>query len=83
VLKEKLGDYYEGEINHGRLYPNLEELVEMGLIDEGEIDERTNKYTLTEEGEEAIREQRVGGRVLYRLKTPPLYRTSICSRTRL
>jgi DNA-binding PadR family transcriptional regulator len=58
VLKEKLGDYYEGEINHGRLYPNLNQLEEMGLIEKGSIDDRTNKYTLTDEGKEAIQERR-------------------------
>ena len=37
-----LDDYYSTEINHGRLYPNLDALIDMGLVEEGEIDDRTN-----------------------------------------
>ena len=50
AVKDELEDYYESEIQHGRLYPNLDTLVEKGLIEKGEIDKRTNSYTLTEEG---------------------------------
>jgi DNA-binding PadR family transcriptional regulator len=50
AIKEELEDYYESEIQHGRLYPNLDTLVEEGLIEKGEIDKRTNSYTLTDEG---------------------------------
>ena len=37
-------------LNHGRLYPALDELVEKGLVQKGQIDRRTNSYTLTERG---------------------------------
>ena len=50
AIKDELEAYYEGEINHGRLYPNLDTLVEMGLVGKGEKDKRTNSYTLTEHG---------------------------------
>lgn len=56
-IKEELEDYYESEINHGRLYPNLDELVDKGLIDKEQKDERTNKYLLTDAGEEVIEER--------------------------
>ena len=56
-IKEELEEYYESEINHGRLYPNLNELVDKGLIDKGKEDERTNKYILTSAGEEAIEDR--------------------------
>lgn len=39
-----------GEITHGRLYPNLDTLVERGYIEKGESDRRTNYYELTEKG---------------------------------
>jgi DNA-binding PadR family transcriptional regulator len=58
AIKEELGGYYEGEINHGRLYPNLDTLVEKGLVSKGEIDKRTNSYALTRRGEREIRDRR-------------------------
>jgi PadR family transcriptional regulator PadR len=57
-IKDKLDDYYEQEINHGRLYPNLNELADLGLIEIGSIDDRTNSYTLTDAGRDALRDQR-------------------------
>lgn len=50
ALKEELEDYYETEVHHGRLYPNLDTLVDKGLVEKGEKDERTNSYTLTRRG---------------------------------
>lgn len=50
AVKEELGEYYEQEINHGRLYPNLDSLVDKGLIEKGEKDRRTNVYTMTNRG---------------------------------
>lgn len=45
-------------ITHGRLYPNLDTLVEQGYLDQGQIDRRTNFYELTELGKSAIRDRR-------------------------
>jgi len=50
AIKEELEDYYENEIHHGRLYPNLDTLVDKGLVEKGEKDQRTNYYTLTRRG---------------------------------
>ena len=44
AIKEELEVYYETEIHHGRLYPNLDTLVEKGLLEKGELDKRTNCY---------------------------------------
>ena len=49
-IKAKLDEYYDDEINHGRLYPNLDELVSKGLIEKGTKDKRTNEYSLTQRG---------------------------------
>jgi DNA-binding PadR family transcriptional regulator len=57
AIKRELETYYGDEVNHGRLYPNLDDLVEMGLIEKSELDKRTNEYGLTEEGVEAVFEQ--------------------------
>jgi len=54
AIKDELGDYYEGEIHHGRLYPNLDTLVEKGLVEKGELDRRTNYYSLTRRGRREI-----------------------------
>jgi DNA-binding PadR family transcriptional regulator len=58
AIKDELEEYYEGEINHGRLYPNLDTVVEKGLVVKGEIDDRTNSYSLTKRGEREIRSRR-------------------------
>ncbi|MFB6081859.1 MAG: PadR family transcriptional regulator [Halanaeroarchaeum sp.] len=54
AIKEELEKYYESEIHHGRLYPNLDTLVDKGLIDKGQRDQRTNYYTVTRRGRREI-----------------------------
>jgi DNA-binding PadR family transcriptional regulator len=54
AIKRNLEDYYGTEVNHGRLYPNLDDLVEMGLVEKSELDKRTNQYELTEKGHDAV-----------------------------
>ncbi|WP_114579236.1 PadR family transcriptional regulator [Saliphagus sp. LR7] len=39
---------------HGRLYPNLDDLVDEGYIEKGELDGRTNYYAITGEGYEKL-----------------------------
>ena len=58
AIKEELDNYYETAVNHGRLYPNLDSLVEMGLIDKGKIDDRTNAYSLTDRGRRELEARR-------------------------
>lgn len=58
AIKEELEGYYEKEINHGRLYPNLDTLVEKGLVEKGQQDRRTNYYTLTQRGHREIQARR-------------------------
>ena len=58
AIKEELDRDYSGEINHGRLYPNLNELAEMGLVEKGSVDDRTNSYGLTEHGHREIEARR-------------------------
>ncbi|WP_394743209.1 PadR family transcriptional regulator [Natronococcus roseus] len=57
-IKDEVETYYSTEINHGRLYPNLDTLVNKELVEKGELDRRTNYYALAEEGDEAIQERR-------------------------
>lgn len=50
-VKTKLEEWYDnGDVHHGRLYPNLDELVKRGLVHKGSQDRRTNWYSLTEDG---------------------------------
>ena len=67
--KVELEDYSEAEVNHGRLSPNLDDIVEKNLVEKGKLDKRTNIYTLTGEGERARETRRE-------------WKTSISQRTR-
>jgi DNA-binding PadR family transcriptional regulator len=58
AIKDELDTYYESEINHGRLYPNLDALVEDGFIEKGKLDDRTNSYTLTSQARRVLRGRR-------------------------
>jgi DNA-binding PadR family transcriptional regulator len=57
AIKSHLETYYGTEVNHGRLYPNLDDLVEMGLVEKSELDKRTNQYELTDDGHTALLDQ--------------------------
>lgn len=57
-VKGEIEGYYASEINHGRLYPNLDTLVNKELVEKGELDRRTNYYAITELGEDTIVERR-------------------------
>ena len=58
ALKDELEQYYDSEIHHGRLYPNLDTLVEKGLLEKGQIDRRTNYYQVTQRGRREIEARR-------------------------
>jgi DNA-binding PadR family transcriptional regulator len=47
-----------GEITHGRLYPNLDALVNEGYVEKGRSDRRTNVYEITDKGIEGLRSRR-------------------------
>ncbi|MFU8868104.1 PadR family transcriptional regulator [Natronococcus sp.] len=57
-IKAEIEQYYSAEINHGRLYPNLDTLVNKDLVEKGELDRRTNYYAITDAGERTIRDRR-------------------------
>ena len=58
AIKEELEKYYEKEIHHGRLYPDLDTLIDKGLVEKGDKDRRTNFYTLTRRGRREIKDRR-------------------------
>ncbi|WP_255171660.1 PadR family transcriptional regulator [Natrononativus amylolyticus] len=53
-IKKELEVSQGREILHGRLYANLDTLVEDEYVEKGELDGRTNRYTITDKGKEAI-----------------------------
>lgn len=57
AIKDELEEFYGEDVNHGCLYPNLDELVEMGLVAKSARDRRTNEYALTEAGQDALTNQ--------------------------
>ncbi len=54
AIRDELSEYYEAEVNHGRLYPNLDKLAERGYLNKRRHDERKNTYSLTEAGRELL-----------------------------
>jgi len=56
-LKRDLGDYRGDEVNHGRLYPNLDRLADRDLVHKKELDKRTNGYSLTDAGRQVLEDR--------------------------
>jgi DNA-binding PadR family transcriptional regulator len=54
ALKSEIERYYAQPQNHGRVYPNLDRLIDDGLVAKVARDKRTNEYALTELGEEVL-----------------------------
>jgi len=57
AIKDRLDQWFGEEINHGRLYPNLDELVHGRVLEKGQINRRTNRYVLTDEGRAVLTER--------------------------
>ncbi|ELY46896.1 MULTISPECIES: PadR family transcriptional regulator [Natronorubrum] len=57
-VKDEVEKYYNSEINHGRLYPNLDTLVNKALVEKGQLDRRTNYYAISDSGLEQIEDRR-------------------------
>ena len=56
-IESELEEQYDENIPHGRVYQNLDELVEEGLVEkfEQEVNGRTHLYALSERGTEVAR----------------------------
>lgn len=57
AIRDELSEYYGTEVNHGRLYPNLDELADRGYLVKTRHDERKNTYSLTDRGRALIVER--------------------------
>ena len=62
-IRAGLEAYYGIDVNHGRLYPNLDQLAEKGLIEKEKRNDRTNDYALTDAARDALdrRDQWIAG----------------------
>lgn len=69
AIKRELEDRYGKKVNHGRLYPNLNVLVDRGLIEKSELDKRTNEYALTETGHALLAAATLDDQDLYSSQT--------------
>ncbi|WP_122091252.1 PadR family transcriptional regulator [Halalkalicoccus subterraneus] len=58
AIKSTLEEYYDDEVHHGRLYPNLDTLCDKGLVEKGSLDRRTNVYALTARGRRELEARR-------------------------
>jgi len=54
AIKRELEVMRGEEVNHGRLYPNLDDLTDAGYLRKGERDKRTNTYTATDKAVEGF-----------------------------
>lgn len=57
-VKGEVETYYNSEINHGRLYPNLDTLVNKDFVEKGQLDRRTNYYEISDRGQQTIEQRR-------------------------
>ncbi|QLC34002.1 helix-turn-helix transcriptional regulator [Halarchaeum sp. CBA1220] len=57
-VQDELEEYYGSSVLPARVYQNLDDLHEAGLIEKGERDSRTNYYRLTDAGRERIERRR-------------------------
>lgn len=56
-IKDEIKQYYSTDVNHGRLYPNLDTIGNKGLVEKGQLDRRTNHYDITDRAEGLTEEQ--------------------------
>jgi DNA-binding PadR family transcriptional regulator len=54
AVKQQLEEYHSKQLHHGRLYPNLDTLVDKGLVKKGTKDRRTNSYEITKRGQREL-----------------------------
>lgn len=57
-IKAELEAYGDTDVNHGRLYPNLDTLIDKGYLTKSSLDDRTNEYELTDKGRAMLAKRR-------------------------
>ena len=56
AIRGRLEAEHGEDVTHGRLYSNLNDLVDLGLLDKGELDLRTNYYEIANDGQRLVEE---------------------------
>ena len=54
AISDELESYYGEQVTHGQIYPNLDQLVDAGLIKKIPRNRRTNEYQLTEDAHQVL-----------------------------
>ncbi len=54
AIKTYLDEQHDDEINHSRLYQNLDQFIERGLLRKGKKDDRTNEYATTDTAKQLL-----------------------------
>jgi len=54
AIKREVECYYGEEINHGRFYQNLRNLIDAGFVEKRPVDGRTNAHRLTDAAYERL-----------------------------
>lgn len=57
-IQDALEKYYGSAVIPARVYQNLDRLVNMGYVEKGDADARTNFYEITDSGFDAIENRR-------------------------
>lgn len=57
AVRREMETYIDG-VNHGRIYPNLNKLVDYSLVTKGSLDQRTNYYEITDRGKALLSHRR-------------------------
>jgi len=58
TILDDINHYIDQPVTHGRLYPNLDTLVEKELVEKGQLDRRTNYYALTPKGRRELQQRK-------------------------
>lgn len=66
-IADRLSTEFESSVKSGRFYPNMDALTNKGLVNKGQLDDRANAYSLTDEGEERLRNH-----ILWELENGPV-----------
>jgi len=53
-IRGRMKAEHNEDVDHGRLYPNLNDLVDLGLLDKGEQNLRSNYYQITNDGQRLV-----------------------------
>ncbi|KYH25025.1 transcriptional regulator PadR-like family protein [Halalkalicoccus paucihalophilus] len=57
-IKDELESYYQTEITHDRLYPNLDTLVNAELLETRQHNNQPDEYVMTVEGQNEVETRR-------------------------